>query len=332
MTVTKAIALVAIAAASLAAAFPATSTAAAPRTFPVADKPVLEDRFPVQPVVFAGGVKAYRDVTYQQVSGYIPQVVDIYVPATKGPHPLVLYIHGGGWIGGHTRHSGAMANFPAALAELASEGFTVASVEYRLSAEAKFPAQLQDVDAALRFLSAHAAQYKIDPSRVALWGGSAGGHLAALAALDCRDVKQDPASANDACVQAAVTWYGVYDFTALADARSDDKPTPVEMLLGCEHKCTPAQYAAASPVTYIDAKDPPFLIIAGTEDKTVPPSQSHEGEERLRAAGVPVKAIYIPGVDHSFIGHTPEATRAATLQAANATWDFFHEKLGVPRK
>ena len=323
---------IAAAAMALAAALPVQAAARAPRVFPVADKPVLEDRFPVQAIPFANGVKAYRDVVYQQLPGYIPQIVDIYLPATRGPHPLVVYIHGGGWVAGHTRHSGAMANFPAALAELASEGFTVASVEYRLSAEAKFPAHLRDVDAAVRFLRAHAAQYRIDPRRVALWGGSAGGHLAALAALDCRDTKQDPASAGDACVQAAVTWYGVFDFSAITASRKDDKPTPVEMLLGCETRCSPEQYAAASPVTYIDAKDPPFLIIAGTDDHTVPPEQSHEGEARLKAAGVPVKAIFIPGVDHSFIGKTSADTRAATLEAANATWDFFHEKLGVPRK
>src|SRR6478735_3678398 len=95
------------------AALASSAHAAAPRTFPVAAKPVLEDKFPAEPVSFPGGVKAWRDVIYQQLPGYIPQIVDIYVPATKGPHPLVLYIHGGGWIGGHTRHSGALANFPA---------------------------------------------------------------------------------------------------------------------------------------------------------------------------------------------------------------------------
>lgn len=310
----------------------AQAKAATPRTFPVADKPVLEDRFPVQPVEFAKGVKAYRDVAYQQLPGYIPQIVDIYVPAGKGPHPLVLYIHGGGWMAGHTRHSGALANFPAVLAELASEGFTVASVEYRLSGEARFPAQLQDVKAALRFLGAHAERYKIDPSRVAVWGGSAGGHLAALTAVTCHDASLDPAAAKDICPTAAVTWYGVYDFAPMAAARRDDKPTPVEALLGCAGTCSADKYAEASPVTYIDSKDPPFLIIAGTDDHTVPPDQSREGEARLKAAGVPVKAIFIPGVDHSFIGKTPAQTREATLEATNATFDFFHKELGVAGK
>ena len=149
---------------------------AAPRVFPVADKPVLGDLLPNPPVSFPNGVRAWHDVVYQTLPGYRPQIVDIYVPSTPGPHPLILYIHGGGWIGGHTRHSGALADFPKVLAALAAEGFTVASLEYRLSGEARFPAQLQDANAALRFLRSHAAEYHIDPTRVGLWGGSAGGH------------------------------------------------------------------------------------------------------------------------------------------------------------
>jgi dipeptidyl aminopeptidase/acylaminoacyl peptidase len=88
----------------------------------------------------------------------------------------------------------------------------------------------------------------------------------------------------------------------------------------------------ASPVSYVDAKDPPFLLIHGTEDQVVPIAQSRLGEARLRAAGVAVQTIYIPGVDHSFIGTTPAQTRAATLQATNATFDFFHARLGVPKR
>jgi acetyl esterase/lipase len=308
------------------------SSASAQRVFPVAAQPELADHFPVQPVVFAKGVKAYRDVIYQQLPGYIPQVVDVYVPATKGPHPLVMYIHGGGWTGGHTRHSGALANFPAVLAALAAEGFTVASLEYRLSAEAKFPAQLQDAKAALRFLGDHAAQYRIDPARVGLWGGSAGGHLTALTALTCHDTALDPAAAKDLCASAAVTWYGVFDFAALAAGRGDGIDNAAERLMGCNGRCGAEVYALASPVSYIDAKDPPFLLIHGADDKVVPIAQSRLGEARLRAAGVPVETIYISGVDHSFIGSTPVQTRTATLQATNATFDFFHARLGVPKR
>jgi acetyl esterase/lipase len=305
------------------------ASAAAPRDFPVAATPVLEDRFPNQPVIFPGGVRAWHDVVYQTLPGYRPQIVDIYVPAMPGPHPLILYIHGGGWMAGHTRHSGALADFPKVLAALAAEGFTVASLEYRLAAEARFPAQLQDVNAAIRFLRAHAAEYRIDPARVGLWGGSAGGHLAALTGVTCRDTKLDPQSGKDGCVQAVVTWYGVYDFRELATPANG---TAWSLLLGCDAPCPADRIAAASPVSYIDAKDPPFLLIHGEADKTVPVAQSHLGEAALRKAGVPVESIYIPGVDHSFIGATPAQTRDATLKATNATFDFFHAKLSVPQK
>ena len=305
---------------------------AAQRVFPVADKPEMTDHFPVQPVLFPKGVKAYRDVIYQQLPGYTPQVVDIYVPATKGPHPLVLYIHGGGWIGGHTRHSGALANFPAVLASLAAEGFTVASLEYRLSGEAKFPAQLQDAKASLRFLGDNAAKYRIDPSRVGIWGGSAGGHLTALTALTCKDTSLDPAAAKDVCATAAVTWYGVFDFAKMAGPDRPNGDQNAGLLVNCTGPCPAERYAWASPVTYIDAKDPPFLLIHGTADKTVPVAQSYEAEAAFKAAGVPVQVLYIDGVDHSFIGSTPAQTRTATLKATNATFDFFHQKLRVPRR
>ena len=305
----------------------AQAPAATARDFPVAATPVLEDRFPIVAVDFPGGVKAYRDIVYQQLPGYRPQIVDIYVPATPGPHPLILYIHGGGWVGGHTRHSGALADFPRVLASLAAEGFTVASLEYRLADEARFPAQLQDSNAALRFLRANAAQYKIDPSRAGIWGGSAGGHLAALTATTCKDTTLDPKAANDGCVQAAATWYGVFDFSALRGGND----SAGQRLLGCEGPCPADRLAAVSPVAHIDRNSPPFLLIHGDDDKVVPVSQSHLGEAALKKAGVPVASIYIPGVDHSFVGKTPEATRDATLQAVNATFDFFHDKLGVPR-
>ena len=298
------------------------------RDFPVEAAPVLDDRFPVVPVTFPGGVKAFRDVVYQTLPGYRPQIVDIYVPATPGPHPLVMYIHGGGWIGGHTRHSGPLADFPKVLAKLASEGFVVASLEYRLSAEAKFPAQLQDSNAAIRFLRKNAGTYHIDGTKVGVWGGSAGGHLAALTGVTCRDTTLDPAAATDGCVQAVVTWYGVYDFTGMA-AYNEGNSAGLK-LLGCDGPC-PDRVRAASPVSHIDAKDPPFLLIHGEADKVVPVAQSREGEAIFRKAGVPVESIYIPSVDHSFIGTTPAATRDATLKATNATFDFFHKTLGVKR-
>jgi acetyl esterase/lipase len=301
----------------------------ASRTFPVATVPELVDHYPDRRTLFPGGVTGLADVVYSTLPGYRPLIVDLYLPA--GPpraRPLILYIHGGGWVGGHTRHAGALADFPNVLASLAAEGFVVASLEYRLSGEAPFPAALQDARAAVRFLKANAGKYGVDPSRVGVWGGSAGGHLASLVATSCGVTSLDPAPqpAGSECVQAAAIWYGVFDVAPMATAAS----AAPNRFLGCE-TCAPYQVSAASPVTYIDRGDPPFLLIHGEEDKTVPVTQSRDAERRLKAAGVPVEAIYIAGVDHSFIAATPEGTRAATLRATNATFDFFHKAFGVPR-
>ncbi|MBU6253097.1 MAG: alpha/beta hydrolase [Alphaproteobacteria bacterium] len=322
----------------LSLALSATSAlAAAPREFDVSKEPALGDVYPDRVTKFADGVTGLADVVYASLPGFRPMVVDLYLPADKAPKPLIMYIHGGGWMGGHTRQSGALANFPAVLAKLASEGFVVASLEYRLSGEAPFPAQLQDARAAIRFLKANAARYGIDPARVGVWGGSAGGHLTGLVATTCGETTVDPSPApkGSECVQAAVTWYGVFDFAPmLQKAATAPTPKPAEYaLLRCRPEdCTPAQVASVSPIQHVDRNDPPMLLIHGEKDQVVDVSQSHQMEAALKSAGVPIEAIYIPAVDHSFIGQTPESTRAATLKAVNATFDFFHKTLQVPSK
>jgi acetyl esterase/lipase len=298
-----------------------------PREFPVAEAASQNDVYPDRVTRFAGGVTGLADVTYSVLPGYRPLVLDLYLPSGRQSRPLVLFIHGGGWVGGNTRHSGALADFPRALAKLAAEGFVVASVEYRLAAEAPFPAALQDVRAALRFLRTHAQKYRIDGAKVAVWGGSAGGHLAALAALSCGDRTLDPPGAaasapGSECVQGAVIWYGVFDYAPVA-ARATD--ANARTFLGCQGPCSADIVRRASPVSYISRGDPPFLLIHGEADRVVEVGQSRTGEAALQAAGVPVRSIYIPGVDHSFVGRAAAETRTATLLATNATFDFFHD-------
>jgi acetyl esterase/lipase len=313
--------------------------AARQRIFPVADKPVVADHYPDRVTHFPQGVTGLADVVYSVVPSYRPMILDLYLPPkASAPKPLVVYIHGGGWIGGHTRHNSALADYPKVLASLAAEGFVVASIEYRLSGEARFPAQLQDVRAALRFLKDNAPKYGIDPSRVGLWGGSAGGHLTGLTAVTCGDhsleaplEKGKPApAAGSECVQAAVTWYGVLDMAPTAARPGGDGA--IGKLLGCTGACDLATITPANPISNIGPKTPTFLLIHGEDDHTVPVAQSHHFEAALKAAGVPVQAIYIPGVDHSFIGKTPAETRAAVLKATNATFDFFHQQLDRTNK
>lgn len=313
-----------------------------PRELPTAaGGPALGDPMPERAIAFPGGITGLADVVFSTVNGYRPLRLDLFRKADAGPRPLIIYIHGGGWVAGHTRQAGAIADFPAALARLAGEGFVVASLEYRLAGEAPHPAQLQDVRAAIRYLKANAAQYGIDPTRIALWGGSAGGHLAALAATSCRDTSFDPAPragqpalpAGDTCVQAAAIWYGVFDFAPILARQSQPgAPAAENQLLRCTPAtCPPERVASASPAHYFSRNDPPFLLIHGINDRTVPVDQSRLAEAGLKANGVPVSAIYIPDVDHSFIGGNPATTRAATLQAVNATFDFFHDRLGAAK-
>ena len=162
---------------------------------------------------------------------------------------------------------------------------------------------------------------------MAVWGGSAGGQLAALAAASCGDHSLDaaPAERGSECVQGAAIWYGVFDFAPVVGRGGGSGPD--NRFLGCSGECG-AAVRRASPIAYVTADDPPFLLIHGEGDKTVDVSQSRAMESALKKAGVSVQSRYIPAVDHSFVGGTAAVTRAATLEATNATFDFFHHVFG----
>jgi acetyl esterase/lipase len=138
-----------------------------------------------QKIAFSDGVSGVFDLTYATLPGYRPLTLDLYSPPPgAGPLPLVVFVHGGGWNGGDARHAGTFEDFPAQLAALAAQGYVVASVNYRLSEEAHFPAPLQDVKAAIRWLRAGAAGRNIDITRVAVWG-------AGWTLLGAEDVNKD---------------------------------------------------------------------------------------------------------------------------------------------
>jgi acetyl esterase/lipase len=239
-----------------------------------------------------------------------------------------VYVHGGGWRAGHTRQSGAFSDFPGVLAEMASRGYVVASVEYRLSGEAPFPAALDDVRTAIRFLKANDSKYGIDASRVGIFGGSAGGQLAILEAVTCGAAPAGADKANPKvpdCPQAAVGWYGIYDFPAMpsrAASQAEDD------YIGCsKDSCTPEQLAAASAMAHVDAGDPPILLLHGTDDQTVPVVQTERMAERLRAVGASVESEIFPDIGHSWIGADEAATRQASLRALDLTYRFFEQHL-----
>lgn len=308
--------------------------------------PFLGDHYPPRRVEFPAGVIGFGDVTYAMIPGFRPLTLDVYlVPrshASVSKAPLVLYIHGGGWANGHSRQSGAFDDWPRVLASLAARGYVVASLNYRLSGEAVFPAAIQDVKSAIRFLRAYAGKYGIDASKTIVWGGSAGGQLAALAATTCGIKEFDPAppaqpSAESAavaqasdCVQGAVTWYGIFDLATMAGPSPGVSPPAIAKFLGCNGICSPERLRDASPERFIKADMPPFLLVHGAADKTVDPKQSAHFRDAVSAAGGRISLTVIPGVDHSFIGQTPEATRAASLLALKRTFEFIDATFKQP--
>jgi acetyl esterase/lipase len=301
----------------------------------IGTKAVLEDRYPQRRIAFAGGVTGLPDVTYSTVNGFRPLTLDLYLPATQvsGGVPVIIYVHGGGWTSGHTRHSGAFENWPGVLASLAARGYVVASLNYRLSAEAPSPAAEQDVKSAVRWLRANSSRFDIDKQHIGIWGGSAGGQLAALAGTSCGVQALEPPPAADAsapvesdCVQGVVAWYGIFDFTPLA--KNVVAPAPVARYLDCEASaCTDEKIALASAIRYVDRSDPPFLLIHGAVDKTVAVSQSEKFHAALQASAVKSQLIVLPDVDHSFVGASAEQTRSASLRALQSTIDFFDATL-----
>jgi len=263
------------------------------------------------------------DVTYQTISGYRPLKLDLYLPSAKLPShplPLVVWVHGGGWMIGNPRADWTYGDWTQVLARLSARGYVVAGVSYRLSGEARFPAQIDDVHAALQFLRQNASHWGIDSNRVYIWGLSAGGHLAALAGM------QSAQSKPESRVQGVVDWFGPTDFEALKASASTGA---IPELLGCSSKgCTDAVLVAASPVSYVSAQAPPTLIMQGDADQLVPAAQSQELYDRLHAVGVPVKLLRMPGLGHGFTG----ATTQQLQQLLETTFAYFDQLAGKSGK
>lgn len=289
----------------------------------IAAKVQAADAGPLCTSEFAGGVRALADVPYTNPAGGAAQSLDLYLPPTfseKRAAPLLVFIHGGGWSAGHPRALGAFEDFPQVLARFASRGYVVASVGYRLSGEAPFPAALDDIHAALAWLRSHAKFYGIEPDRVALWGASAGGHLAALAALN---------GGHEQGVKVLVGWYGIYDLTQLLATRGyPDIAQATGLLLGCAAPtCAPQQLQAASPVSYLQAPLPATLLVYGDADRVVPFAQSQQFAERIKAQRGWVETQVFSGLGHSLVGADQAATAAGNRAALEATLDFLDRAL-----
>ncbi|GGX89694.1 alpha/beta hydrolase [Streptomyces minutiscleroticus] len=244
------------------------------------------------------GVRVLRGVPYREVPGSRPLELDLWLPPAASPArpaPLVVFVHGGGWRRGRRDDMGLRLREwePGPFERIAAAGLAVACVDYRLSGEAVFPAQTDDLRAALRWLALRGPAAGVDAGRFVVWGESAGGHLASLLALD----RTAPRAAG------AVVWYAPGDLTAPRGGPDPRRPdSPEALLLGGAPAALPERAREASPLAHVHAGAPPFLLLHGAGDTMVDPSHSTSLAAALREAGVPVELETVPGADHVWYG------------------------------
>ncbi len=243
-----------------------------------------------------------RDLVYGR-SGGRDLRLDLYLPQNiEGKAvPVVLWVHGGAW------REGSKENPPAVF--LTTAGYAVASVNYRLSSEALFPAQIEDVKAAVRWLRASAAKYRLNPDRVGAWGSSAGGHLVALLGTSGGVAQLEGTGGNpeySSRIQAVVDFFGPTDLLRMDDfpgAMVHNAPdSPESQLIGGPIQENPDRASRANPIRYVSEDDPPFLIAHGDRDPLVPLNQSELLLAALTKAGVPARLEVISGAGHGFRG------------------------------
>ncbi|MEZ6136374.1 MAG: alpha/beta hydrolase [Pirellulaceae bacterium] len=242
-----------------------------------------------------------RDVVYGTGGGR-DLTMHIVLPKepTDLPLPAYVWVHGGGWQAG-TKDGGVMKVIP-----MVREGFVGATIEYRLTGEAPFPAQIEDCKCAIRYLRAHSQKYNLDPKRIAVGGSSAGGHLVALLGTSggVKELEGEGGWADQSSnVQAVVDFYGPSNFKAFVTTpgyeHHNNAGSPESKLLGGgEVLSNEAGIKRVNPITYIDKDDPPFLIIHGTDDRTVPPNQSEALDQALKSNNVESTLHIIQGAGH----------------------------------
>jgi acetyl esterase/lipase len=232
--------------------------------------------------------------------------------------PAIIFIHGGGWYRGD--HKGPQ-NYPFAAA-----GYFTVNIEYRLSGEAIFPAQIHDCKAAIRWLCANAKEFHIDPHRIGVWGLSAGGHLTSLLGTsgNVPDLEGNGGSEGfSSRVQAIVDWYGPSDLSKMGGTH-DEPDSPECRVVGGLLSERKEIVQMVNPITYVTSDDPPFLIIHGEKDQIVPFNQSELLYNALKEAGVDVTLIKVTNGDHNFLPNPSTATITPSLQEImKTTIDFF---------
>lgn len=234
-------------------------------------------------------VRVYEQVTYSVIRGFRPLLLDLYIPDEVDRPPVVVWIHGGSFHSGDRRWLHRTIPDNAVFDGLVAAGVACASIDYRLSKEATWPAQRDDAAAAVQFLRTRAEEYGLDAGRLGLWGDSAGGLLALVTAFTESDIG------------AVAAWYPITDILDL-DGAGGELPYspwlggwPSEMRDLCEQ---------ASPITHVRPGLPPSLLLHGDQDTLVPARQSQRLYTRMSEVGTDVTYRSIPGAEHGFEGHT----------------------------
>ena len=267
------------------------------------------------------GVTVHRDVAYVE-QGHPRQVLDLYLPAADEPVPLVIWVHGGAW------RAGDKQNCPAR--RFLRDGMAVASLNYRLSGHAIFPAQIRDCRAAVRWLRRRHEEFGLDPDRFGVWGSSAGGHLVALLGTAGESDAFGDADPVSCRVQAVCDFFGPTDFLQMnrqagADGviDHDAADSPESLLVGQAIQDAPERVRAANPITYVGDDDPPFLIVHGDRDRLVPVQQSELLAEALQQAEVDVQFRVVEGGGHGRFNDrdVDEAVRSFFLEHLGDTSD-----------
>jgi acetyl esterase/lipase len=253
------------------------------------------------------GARTTTDITYANVNS-IELKLDVMMPEGAGPFPAVMVIHGGAWRAGNKRDCRFI------MPDFVKRGYVAISPQYRFCPKEPFPAQVQDVKAAVRFVKSHAKDYNIDPDRMGAIGFSAGGHLALMLGLTspADGLEGDTSGGGpDSSVKAVVNYFGPTDLAA-KDIPDVSKPLVKDFLGG-----TPAEKpdlaAKASPLSYVSKDDAPVLTFQGTKDPLVPSTQATKLAEAMTAAGVPGRVELLIGAQHGWQGRELERTKAETF-------------------
>lgn len=237
------------------------------------------------------------DIEFARI-GERPLKLDLYLPSAKARAPLIVWVHGGAW------RSGSRKSMP--LGKVVAAGYAVASVDYRLSTEARFPAQIHDIKAAIRFLRGRGAEWNLLTRKILIAGDSAGGHLAALVGVSNGNAELEGDIGDERTqssgVQGIISFYGAANLMTILNQSTPHglsvRVPALELLLGGRPTNTPALARLASPVYHVDKNDPPLLLLHGDQDEQMPVNQALELTGACQKAGAPVQLEIVHGAAH----------------------------------